>query len=173
MLVRCTRSFLELLGALALVAAVAGCGGGGGGSAPQNNATVAPLASPMTAVQKEVAGLPLAQAAPIPKGLHCKGDIVWANTNKKTYHREGDPYFGRTKHGEYMCEAAADAAGYHLAGSHHKGSMNGSSGSMNDMNGMSNSSDTSDMSSTSGTMSGSHKHHHHQASNGGQTNDGG
>jgi hypothetical protein len=90
-------------------------------SAPANNATVAPPASPMTQMQKEVAALPLSQQAPIPAGLHCEGSIVWVNTARKTYHEQGDPYFGRTKHGQYMCQAAADAAGYHLAGSrHHK-----------------------------------------------------
>ena len=167
MLIRFTHMVTRSLGALALVTAIAGCGGGGGSSAPQNTGTVAPAASPMTAVQKEVAGLPLAQAAPIPKGLHCKGNIVWVNLHKKTYHREGDPYFGRTKHGEYMCEAAADAAGYHVAGSHHGGSMNGSSGSMDDMNGSSNSSDASDMSESSASSSSSHRHHHHQSSGGG------
>ncbi len=88
-------------------------------SAPANNATVAPPASPMTQVQKEIAALPLSQQAPIPAGLHCKGSIVWVNTARKTYHEQGDPYFGRTKHGQYMCQAAADAAGYHLAGSRH------------------------------------------------------
>lgn len=95
----------------------AGCGKGGGQSAPQNNATFAPPASPMTEVQKEIAALPMSELAPVPKGLHCKGDIVWVN--KKTYHEAGDPYYGRTKHGEYMCKAAADAAGDHLAGTRH------------------------------------------------------
>ena len=131
MLVRLGRIAVEVCFALIVVVAIASCGGGGGNrSAPQNNATVAPLASPMTEVQKEIAALPLAHAAPMPKGLNCKGDVVWANTTKKTYHVSGDPYFGRTKHGEYMCKAAADAAGYLLAGTrHHKHSSSKSSSS--------------------------------------------
>ena len=157
------RIALEAVLLTVVVAAAAGCGGGGGGSAPQNNATVAPLTSPMTAVQKEIAGLPLAQQAPIPKGLNCKGDVVWANIARKNYHREGDPYFGRTKHGQYMCEAAADAAGYHLAGTRHSStnSTDNTSGSMNNMQNMSN------MSNSSGTMSGSSHHHHKTSSSGG------
>ena len=158
----------QVFGLCACVTVLAACGGGGGGSAPQNTATVAPLQSPMTAVQKEIAALPLAQAAPMPKGLHCKGDVVWVNLSKKTYHREGDPYYGRTKHGEYMCEAAADAAGYHLAGSHHSSSSSGSMNGMNGMNDMSNSSssqDTSESGASSGTTS--KKHHHRSSSSGG------
>jgi hypothetical protein len=104
--------------ALAMSLATAGCGNGGGQSAPQNNATYAPPASPMTAVQKEIASLPMSELVPVPKGLKCKHDmVVWVN--KKTYHESGDPYYGRTKHGEYMCKAAADAAGDHLAGTRH------------------------------------------------------
>ena len=148
---------LEVSAAGVLAIALAACGGGGG-SAPQNNATVAPLASPMSEVQKEIAALPLSQAAPIPRGMHCKGDVVWVNVNTKSYHRQGDPYFGRTKHGEYMCEAAADAAGYHLAGSHHTSSSSSgaNSGSTNDMSNMSNMSN--------GSTSGSSAHHHHHTS---------
>ena len=67
---------------------------------------------------------------PIPKDLGCSGnDVVWVNMNTKSYHESSDPYFGRTKNGKYMCKAAADAAGFHMAGSmhsHHSKNMSGS-----------------------------------------------
>ena len=107
-----------------VMALTAACGKGGGESAPQNNATYAPPASPMTAVQKEIAALPMSQLVPVPKGMRCKDELVWVN--KKTYHESGDPYYGRTKHGEYMCKAAAEAAGDHLAGTKHVKSTNSS-----------------------------------------------
>jgi hypothetical protein len=153
---------LQVSAVSVLAVALWGCGGGGGGSAPQNNATVAPLASPMSEVQKEIAALPLSQAAPIPRGMNCKGNVVWVNVNTKSYHRQGDPYFGRTKHGEYMCEAAADAAGYHLAGSHHASSNSSSGDNSGSMNGMSNMSNMPGMSN--GSTSGSSTHHHHRSS---------
>jgi len=64
-------------------------------------------------------GMAMAKMAPIPKGLHCKDAIVWVNMTKKTYHESSDPYYGRTKHGQYMCKTAAEAAGYHAAGMKH------------------------------------------------------
>jgi hypothetical protein len=50
---------------------------------------------------------------------HCPGDtIVWANTGgSKAYHVSSDRYYGKTKHGAYMCQKEADQAGYHAAGS--------------------------------------------------------
>jgi DNA uptake protein ComE-like DNA-binding protein len=44
--------------------------------------------------------------APPAKGM------VWVNTETKVFHREGDRWYGNTKHGKYMTEADALKAGY-------------------------------------------------------------
>jgi hypothetical protein len=39
------------------------------------------------------------------------GAVVWVNLKTKVYHFAGNPTYGATKHGAYMCETDATAAG--------------------------------------------------------------
>jgi Helix-hairpin-helix motif len=55
-----------------------------------------------------VSGIAAPAAAPAP-------GMVWVNTDTKIYHREGDRYYGKTKHGKYMTESEAIQAGYRAA----------------------------------------------------------
>jgi len=41
--------------------------------------------------------------------------MVWVNLDSKVYHREGDPWYGKTKHGKYMTEPEAQKEGYRAA----------------------------------------------------------
>lgn len=41
--------------------------------------------------------------------------VVWVNTESNVYHAVGTPYFGRTKHGKYLCTSAAVQSGAHAA----------------------------------------------------------
>jgi hypothetical protein len=41
--------------------------------------------------------------------------MVWVNTETKVYHREGDRWYGKTKHGSYMTESDAIHAGCRAA----------------------------------------------------------
>jgi hypothetical protein len=65
-----------------------------------------PAPAPSAPAQRTAA--PPAAAAPAP-------GMVWVNTATKVYHREGDPYYGKTKHGKYMTESEAVQAGYRAA----------------------------------------------------------
>lgn len=55
-----------------------------------------------------VPGTAAPAAAPAP-------GMVWVNTDTKIYHREGDRFYGKTKHGKYMTESEAIQDGYRAA----------------------------------------------------------
>jgi len=46
--------------------------------------------------------------------------MVWVNTETKVFHREGDKWYGNTKHGKYMNESDALKAGYRESKEHMK-----------------------------------------------------
>jgi len=119
---------VRLVASLAACAALTACGGG---SSNTSSPTAAPTATSVAFGEQNA--LPLAVAARIPSGLKCsKEDIVWANMHTKAFHDPGDPYYGKTRNGGYMCRDTALAQGYHPAGQRHK-HMN-SSNSMNSGN---------------------------------------
>ena len=44
----------------------------------------------------------------------CGGDeVLWANTSSHALHDPGTKYYGRTKHGGFVCKDMAINAGYH------------------------------------------------------------
>lgn len=48
-----------------------------------------------------------------PADVHCGSQpAVWANSRTKIYHMVGDPSYGHTKFGGYICERDAVRAGY-------------------------------------------------------------
>lgn len=57
-----------------------------------------------------------AMLAASPSQLHCGSQQpVWVNEHTKVYHLQGDPYYGHTKFGGYLCEEDAVRNGYHAA----------------------------------------------------------
>lgn len=47
----------------------------------------------------------------------CGADpVVWANLNTKALHPTGDRYYGKTKHGAFMCQSVAVKEGMRMPG---------------------------------------------------------
>jgi hypothetical protein len=144
-------SFPKICTALLLAAALCACSGrhndqastGSQTQSSQNEQGVmtgspAPAVNNATPVGASTAGnggsmvgvaavAPSGSPAPVPANLSCgSAQPVWVNQRSHSYHEPSDPYYGRTKHGSYMCLNDAVAAGYHPAGKgghHHHGMM--------------------------------------------------
>jgi len=93
---------------------------GSGAPAAAAPAVAAPAAAAPTAAPRAMsptAGAKTAKAAEVsssvaPQSPPVKG-MVWVNTSTKVFHREGDAWYGKTKHGKFMTEDDAIKAGYH------------------------------------------------------------
>jgi hypothetical protein len=116
----------------------------GGGKSDNNAATDAAspagaTAAPANAMQNGSGGSMAAgnngsMAMGAHGAIHNCGAVVavWVNLNTKVIHGPRDPYYGKTKHGEYLCPAQAKAQGFHWAHGKKNDSMNASNGSSDD-----------------------------------------
>jgi hypothetical protein len=81
---------------------------------PATTATTKPPATASTS-HRTAATLAKYKTEADAKGACGSDPIVWANTSSKILHVNGDKYYGHTKHGAYVCQSAAQKAGYHAA----------------------------------------------------------
>jgi len=102
-----------------LLATLVACGGG----KSSQNATSAPAASQAAGSEgasggsmsgDSAAGGASESTAAIPNCGAVKA--VWVNLKTHVYHEPGDPWYGKTKSGEYLCPSQAKAQGFHRAG---------------------------------------------------------
>jgi DNA uptake protein ComE-like DNA-binding protein len=75
----------------------------------------APVSKPAPAAAKSA---PPASEASSPAQAPPSRGMVWVNTETKVFHREGDKWYGNTKHGKYMTESDALKAGYRESKEH-------------------------------------------------------
>ncbi len=109
-------SFHKSMISVLVVVALAACGGGKSASS-STAASAAPVASTMGGAMSSMKGAMQAGMSADAASLSCGAmKPVWVNMATHVYHEPNDPYYGKTKHGGFMCPSAAAKAGYHAAG---------------------------------------------------------
>lgn len=116
-LIRCTKLFmlgfactLSLTPAAAQTAPSAASPTPGSGSIVP--ASTSPAAKPGASLPKSEEFTTVAAAT-----AHCpNSEVVWSSLNKNhSFHISSSRYYGKTKHGAYVCKSDALAAGFHQA----------------------------------------------------------
>ena len=103
---------IEKIGPLVSVSGKASGQAASSSTAPAHAPAPADAPAPAPAARKAAASAPPAASNAEPAQKPPVKGMVWVNTETKVFHREGDHWYGNTKHGKYMTEAEATAAGY-------------------------------------------------------------
>ena len=80
--------------------------------APVKKAVMKKAVAKKTAMKGHLTGYKTEMAAKAACGT---GGVAWHATGSKVFHIAGSKYFGKTKHGAYVCEKTALATGVHKA----------------------------------------------------------
>ncbi|HSS49748.1 MAG TPA: helix-hairpin-helix domain-containing protein [Thermoanaerobaculia bacterium] len=84
-------------------------------AAPAPVPAPAPAPAPRPAPAARPATTTATTSAPVTAQVPPSPGMVWVNLDTKIFHRQGDPWYGKTKKGQFMTEADALKAGYREA----------------------------------------------------------